>query len=113
MRLTLVMISVLLLAASASAQDQWPPERLEQREQSVANEDGGCSYLVLPATGPLSGLIKPGQNRVGDVPQRSIFLGRGWADPLLRAREQMLSGLLGRIRDGAQPEGELLSSNLS
>src|ERR1051326_283539 len=111
MRLTLITISVLLLAASAAAQDPWPQERPEQREQSVANEDGGRSYLVLPATAPLSGLIKPGQNGVGDVQQRTIFLGSGVADPVLRPREQMLSGLLGRIRDGAQPDGESSSSN--
>jgi hypothetical protein len=113
MRLTLIVISVLLLAASASAQDPGPQARPEQREQSVANEDGGRSYLVLPATGPLPGLIKPGQNGVGEVQQRTIFLGPGWADPLVRAREQRLSGLLGRIRDGAQPDAEPSSSNLS
>jgi hypothetical protein len=45
--------------------------------------------------------------------QRTIFLGSGWADPFLRAREQRLSGLVGRIRDGAQPDGEPSPSHLS
>src|SRR5215471_5726267 len=37
------------------AQDTWPQEKPEQREQVVTNEDGGTSYLVLPASGPLIG----------------------------------------------------------
>ena len=104
MRIALVTISVLLFVTSVVAQDPWPQERPEQREQSVINEDGGRSYLVLPAVGPAPGLVKPGQNGVGDVQQRTIFLGSGWADPSLRLREQKLSGVLGRIRDGAQPD---------
>ena len=102
MKLTFLIIFILFVAMSASAQDPWPQEKPEQRQQTVINEDGGRSYLVLPATAPLVSLIKPGQEGVGDVKQRTIFLGSGWSDPSLRAREQRLSGLLGRIRDGAQ-----------
>ena len=102
MKLTLLIIFILFAVTSASAQDPWPQEKPEQRQQTVINEDGGRSYLVLPATAPLVSLIKPGQEGVGDVKQRTIFLGSGWSNPSLRAREQRLSGLLGRIRDGAQ-----------
>ncbi len=101
-RLGIVTISILLLATCAFAQDPWPQEKPEQRQQTVMNEDGGRAYLVLPATAPLVNIIKPGQDGVGEVQQRTIFLGSGWSDPSLRARETRLSGLIGRIRDGAQ-----------
>lgn len=113
MRITLILVSVLLFATSVVAQDPWSQERPEQREQSVTNEDGGRSYLVLPAAMPQPGLIKPGQSGVGDVQQRTIFLGSGWADPALRAREARLSGVLGRIRDGAQSDEGSFSSDFS
>ena len=71
MRLSTVAISILFFASSAFAQDPWPQEKPEQRQQTVINEDGGRSYLVLPATAPLVSLIKPGQEGVGDVKQRT------------------------------------------
>lgn len=104
MRLTLGIISIVLFATSVSAQDPWPQEKPEQRQQTVINEDGGRAYLVLPATVALPGLLKPGQSDLGDVQQRTIFVGSGWSDPSLRAREARLSGVLGRIRDGAQSD---------
>ena len=102
MKLALLIISILFLAPSASAQDPWPQEKPEQRQQTVINEDGGRSYLVLPTTTPLVSIVKPGQGRIGDVQQCTIFLGSAWSDPTLRTREQRLSSLVGRIRDGAQ-----------
>jgi len=67
----------------------------------VTNEDGGRSYLVLPAASPLVGLAKPGAGIRG-LQQHSIFLGSGWSDPVLRARESRLSNLLAMIQDHAQ-----------
>ena len=95
---------MLVLAANTArsqGQGPWPQERSEQREEAVTNEDGGRSYLVLPAAGPLVGLAKPGAG-IGDLQQHSIFLGSGWADPSLRARESRLSSLLAMIHDHAQ-----------
>ena len=105
MRLALLIISIALVTTSAYAQDPWPQEKPEQRQQTVTNEDGGRAYLVLPANGPLASIVKPGQDGVGDVQQCTIFVGAGWSDPSLRSREQRLSGLVGKIRDGAQFDG--------
>lgn len=102
MRMYLLIILIFILAPiSARAQEPWPQEKPEQREQVVTNEDGGSSYLVLPANGPLIGLAKPGSG-IGDVQQHSIFLGPGWADAALRGRESRLGSLLATIHDGAQ-----------
>jgi len=98
---SLIFAMLALAAANARSQEPWPQERSEQREQAVTNEDGGRSYLVLPAAGPLVGLAKPGAG-IGDLQQHSIFLGSGWSDPVLRAREARLSNLLAMIHDHAQ-----------
>ena len=97
----LIFVMLVLAANTARSQGPWPQERAEQREEAVTNEDGGRSYLVLPAAGPLVGLAKPGAG-IGDLQQHSIFLGSGWADPSLRARESRLSSLLAMIHDHAQ-----------
>jgi hypothetical protein len=98
---SLIFVILVFAPIAARAQDPWPQEKPEQREQSVTNEDGGVSYLVLPASGPLIGIAKPG-SAIGEVEQHSIFLGPGWADPSLRGRETRLGSLLATIRDGAQ-----------
>src|SRR5256714_6791088 len=98
---SLIFVMLVLAANTARSQGLWPQERSEQREEAVTNEDGGRSYLVLPAAGPLVGLAKPGAG-IGDLQQHSIFLGSGWADPALRARESRLSSLLAMIHDHAQ-----------
>ncbi len=90
------------LAATAQAQEPWPAEKPEERQQAVLNEDGGRAYIVRPAAAPLIGIIKPGGPSVGDLQQHSIFLGSGWADSALRAREPRLGSLLANIRDQAQ-----------
>ena len=98
---SLILLMVALAGTSAHAQASWPQEKPEQREEAVINEDGGLSYLVLPASGPLIGLAKPGKG-MGNLRQHSIFLGAGWADQTLRAREARLGQLLATVRDGAQ-----------
>src|SRR5439155_19452707 len=98
---SLIFVMFALAAATARSQEPWPQERSEQREAAVINEDGGRSYLVLPAASPLVGLAKPGAG-IGDLQQHSIFLGSGWSDPVLRAREARLSNLLATIHDHAQ-----------
>ncbi len=98
---SLIFLMLALAATTVQAQEPWPQERSEQREKAVINEDGGRSYLVLPAASPLVGLAKPGAG-IADLQQHSIFLGSGWADPALRAREARLSKLLATIHDHAQ-----------
>jgi len=98
---SLIFVMLALAATTARSQEPWPQERSEQREEAVTNEDGGRSYLVLPAAGPLIGLAKPGAG-FGDLQQHSIFLGSGWADPTPHAREARLGNLLATIRDHAQ-----------
>src|SRR2546423_15171913 len=98
---SLIFVMLVLAANTARSQEPWPQERSEQREEAVTNEDGGRSYLVLPAASPRVGLAKPGAG-IGDLQQHSIFLGSGWADPALRAREARLSNLLATIHDHAQ-----------
>src|SRR5256885_7938695 len=98
---SLIFVILALAASTARSQEPWPQERSEQREEAVTNEDGGRSYLVLPAASPRVGLAKPGAG-IGDLQQHSIFLGSGWADPAVRARETRLSKLLSTIHDHAQ-----------
>jgi hypothetical protein len=97
-----VLLIIAVLSGTAQAQEPWPPERPDERQQTVMNEDGGRSFIIRPASAPLPGVMKPGGPIVGDLLQHSIFLGSGWADPGLRAREPQLGNLLANIRDQAQ-----------
>jgi hypothetical protein len=110
MRLKLILLVILVaFAGSAKAQDPWPQERPDEREQSVINEDGGRSFIIKPASAPLHGVVKPGNATVVDLQQYSIFLGSRWAEPAPRAREAQLSSLLANIRDHAQMDEVTLS----
>src|SRR5712691_12434262 len=103
MKLKLIVLVVLVaFAGSARAQEPWPRERPDGREQSVINEDGGRSFIIKPSSAPLHGVVKPGNPIVAELQQHSIFLGSRWAEPARRARESQLSGLLANIRDHAQ-----------
>ena len=105
MKLKLILLLVLFaFAGSARAQDPWPQERPDEREQSVINEDGGRSFIIKPASAPLRGVVKPGNATVVDLQQHSIFLGSHWAEPAPRARESQLSSLLANIQDHAQTD---------
>src|SRR5712692_8473570 len=112
MRLKLILLIVAVLAATAQAQEPWPQERPDEREQSVVNEDGGRSFIIKPATVQLHGIIKSDNPaEVADLEQHSIFLGSGWAAPALRAQEPQLSSLLVNIREHAQLD-ELTQSGI-
>jgi hypothetical protein len=102
MKLKLILLVIVAFAGSARAQDPWPQERPDEREQSVINEDGGRSFIIKPASAPLHGVVKPGNTTVIELQQHSIFLGSHWAEPAPRARESQLSSLLVNIRDHAQ-----------
>ena len=102
MKLSLSLLIVAAFAASAQAQDPWPQERPDDREQVVINEDGGRSFLVKPSSVPLRGVVKPGNPVVEELQQHSIFLGSHWAESAQRSREPQLGSLLANIRDHAQ-----------
>jgi hypothetical protein len=101
MRLKFIAFVILALAGTGSAQDPWS-QRPDERQEAVLNEDGGQAFLIRRASTPLVGVFKPGGPIMEDLQQHSIFLGSGWADPALRARELRLSKLLVNIRDHAQ-----------
>src|SRR2546423_14438886 len=98
---SLIFVMLVLAANTARSQEPWPQERSEQREEAVTNEDGGCSYLVLPAASPLVGLAKPGAG-IGGLQQHSIFLRSGWADPAFRAGGFRVGDLLATIHGHPQ-----------
>jgi hypothetical protein len=102
MRIKFVGLLIFICSIAAQAQEPWPQERPDERQQAVINEDGGRSYIVRPAPAPLIGIVKPGASSIVDLQQHSIFLGPGWSDPALRASESRLSTLLVSIRDHAQ-----------
>ena len=102
MRIKFIAPIILACAAIAAAQGPWPQERQDQRERMVLNEDGGQAFLILPADVSLVGLVKPGQTTVSDFSQYSVFLGPGWSNGPLRAREERLSKVLSTIRNHAQ-----------
>lgn len=102
MKLKLIVLVIVAFAASAKAQEPWPQERPDEREQTVINEDGGRSFIIKPSSAPLHGVVKPGNPIVAELEQHSIFLGSHWAEPAQRSRELQLSSLLANIRDHAQ-----------
>lgn len=101
MRLKFITFVILAFAGTVSAQEPWT-QRPDQRQEAVPNEDGGRAFVIRPASAPMVGVVKPRGPIVEDLQQHSIFLGSGWADPALRAREPRLGKLLVSIRDQAQ-----------
>ncbi len=95
MKLKLIFLIVIAIAATARAQ-----ERLDESQEAVTNDDGGKAFIVKMFQ--LSSVVKFGQPIDGDIEQHSIFLGSGWADTDLRAREPELSKLLLNIREHFQ-----------
>ena len=112
MRIALIGLFISMCAVAAQAQYPWPDERPDGREQSVLNEDGGRSFTVVPASGSLVGLLKPGASASFDLQQYSIFLGPGWSVPKLRGTEERLSKLLTNVRDHAQMD-EIASAGMA
>ena len=102
MRIKFIAPIILACATITVAQEPWPQERQDQREKAVLNEDGGQAFLIQPANAQLVGVVKPGQAMESDFSQYSVFLGPGWANGPLRAREERLSNVLSTIRDHAQ-----------
>src|SRR2546425_173392 len=95
MKLKLILLMMIAIAATTRAQD-----RPDESQQAVTNDDGGKAFIVKMFQ--LGSVVKFGQPIDGDIEQHSIFLGSGWADTDLRAREPDLSKLLISIREHAQ-----------
>jgi hypothetical protein len=111
MQLKFIIPVVLILAATAQAQQPFSQEKADQREQAVLNEDGGRSYLVIPAASPIVGISKLRKTSLGNLEQHSIFVGSGWAGKSLHARETNLSNLLLNVQDNPQLE-EILAAGI-
>jgi hypothetical protein len=101
-----------MCAVAAYAQQPFPDERPDDREEAVLNEDGGRSFIVRPASGPLTGFLKPDASQTISLQQYSIFLGPGWSDAKLRSSEDRLSKLLTNVRDHAQLD-EIASAGIA
>lgn len=99
MKITLIFLAVVALAAGAQAQPGTREASIEQ--QSVTNDDRGRAFIIERDSAPLSGLRNPGRSVISEPQQYSIFLGSGWATPALRAREEELANLLMNVRDQA------------
>src|SRR5260370_3396641 len=95
MKLKSILLMMIAIAATTRAQ-----ERPDEVQQAVTNDDGGKAFIVK--TFQLSSVVKFGQPIAGDIEQHSIFLGGGWADTDMRAREPELSRLLLNIREHPQ-----------
>ena len=101
MQLKLILLIIVAASASVPAQEAGPRQVSDGQPQSVTNDDRGRAFIIVGETQPLSAgtnhdkvILEPQQN--------SIFLGRGWETPTLRAREPELGNLLANIRDQAQ-----------
>jgi len=95
MKLKLILLMMIAITATTRAQ-----ERPDESQQAVTNDDGGKAFIVKMSQ--LSSAVKFGRPVDGDIEQHSIFLGSGWADTDLRAREPELSRLLLGIREHFQ-----------
>jgi len=96
MKITLILLAVMALAAGTQAQSR--SREASNEQQSVANDDRGRAFII-ERDAPLSGLNNPGRAVISEPQQYSIFLGSGWATPALRAREAELGNLLVNVRD--------------
>ena len=100
MQLRLVLLVIVACATAASAQQSHTESTAGEQPQAVVNDDRGRAFIIRRETGALPTRGK--HARVIFEPQQySIFLGKDWADPSMRARETDLGNLLSSARDEA------------
>lgn len=101
MKLKLVLLLIMAVSIAAQAQQTKPRASSDDQPQSVTNEDRGRAYII---SGETQSVFAPGNHDpvIGEPQQNSIFLGRGWATPSLRARETELANLLANITEQVQ-----------
>src|SRR5947207_11919090 len=101
MQLKLVLAGIIAISASVQAQEARPRESADDQPQSVINDDRGRAFIIASETQPLPTPASHGRI-VSEPQQNSIFLGKGWQAPSLRASEPELANLLASIRDQSQ-----------
>jgi hypothetical protein len=102
MKLKAILLIIFALSVSAQAQEPQAPEKPDERQQSVTNDDRGRAFIIRGEAQPNSGLGNHGKATMSQPEQYSIFLGSDWAKPALRVREPELANLLANVRDQAQ-----------
>jgi len=101
MQLKLVLFVIVIVSASVQAQEARPRESSDDQPQSVSNDDRGRAFIIASETQPLPTPASHGRI-ISEPQQNSIFLGKGWQAPSLRASEPELANLLASIRDQSQ-----------
>jgi hypothetical protein len=101
MQLKLVLLVIIVTSASVQAQEARPRESSDDQPQSVSNDDRGRAFIISSETQPLPTPASHGRIIV-DPQQNSIFLGKGWEAPSLRASKPELANLLANLRDQSQ-----------
>jgi hypothetical protein len=100
MQLKSILLIIVALAAGAQAQEPKPRETSNE-QQTVTNDDQGRAFIIDRESVALSGLSNGGRSVISEPQQYSIFLGRDWATPALRARQAELANVLANLGDQA------------
>jgi hypothetical protein len=100
MQIKSMLLIVAVLAVGAQAQEPGNRETFTE-QQAATNDDRGRAFIIEREPAPLSAAIHSGRVVVSEPHQYSIFLGRGWTTPALRARQAELGNLLVNLRDPA------------
>jgi hypothetical protein len=104
MQFKLVLLFIIAISISVQAQEGRPRETSDDQPQSVINDDRGRAFIIAGETQPLPAPASHGRI-ISEPQQNSIFLGKGWEEPSLRASEPELANLLANIRDQSQLTG--------
>src|SRR2546430_9358733 len=102
MQLKLVLLVIVIVSAGVQAQEARPRESSDDQPQSVSNDDRGRAFIIASETQPLPTPASHGRI-VSEPQQNSIFLGKGWQAPSLRASEPGPANPLASIRDHSSP----------
>jgi hypothetical protein len=109
MRYSFLILSLLLVAGTARAQQPEDKAPVNDAVQAVIDDDGGRAFIVNSKLKSLAQLRRlPGAAALTAPQQYSIFLGSRWATASLRARESKLSNLLAAIQN--QPDVNKLNN---
>jgi hypothetical protein len=98
-RLTSILLTVVVLAFTVSAQQEKPLAVLP--DQPVPNDDRGQAFILKSDLPPLSSFSHLRKAGISEPQQYSIFLGEGWANSTLHAREEQLQSLLANVSNDA------------
>ncbi|MDQ1639118.1 MAG: hypothetical protein QOF62_2457 [Pyrinomonadaceae bacterium] len=109
MRYSFLILSLLLVAGTARAQQPEDKAPVNDAVQAVIDDDGGRAFIVNSKLKSLAQLRRlPGAAALTAPQQYTIFLGSRWATASLRARESKLSNLLAAIQN--QPDVNKLNN---